>query len=58
MTESARKPTASGDPITAVSQAEARGDELTSNTIAKMVSIAQLLRATLPAPAPHDSGRE
>ena len=33
-------------------------DAFTSNTIAKMVPIAQLLRATLPPPASHGSGRE
>jgi hypothetical protein len=33
-------------------------DAFTSNTIAKMVPIAQLLCATLPAPASHGSGRE
>jgi hypothetical protein len=33
-------------------------DAFTSNTIAKMAPIAQLLRATLPAPASHGSGRE
>jgi hypothetical protein len=33
-------------------------DAFTSNTIAKMVPIARLLRATLPAPASHGFGRE